>query len=412
MTTVNLTLLGVLLMLVSCLLTSRPSGAVGVPLCGCAAAQGGSQDCGLLYQEYTISVANHEEGNASEKVAERSEVYRLFGDGRDTDCEFRHLAKKAVLMTPLLGQYNGLQLMMRPPSDIYTTYGKRYYLHKTSKLPPIAPPPGDIAVDLHMHTCYSHDSLSDPRLMLMTAHRRGLSGVAITDHDTLAGGLRAVRLAREMIANGELPSTFFVIPGEEISSQSGHILGLFLVRNIPSGMSAAETIKAIHAQNGIAIAAHPLYPGDGIGVLAKTLPFDLVETENAAETLQYIRRSPAVQQQRAQFYAGVTKPRTGGGDAHDPGGIGITYTQLTCASTLADVRAELLAGRTTAVTRFTDDQVNLMAHKGFPSFFMGVRDSCETLSSRIGAWLCNASHATESRVTMYPSPGFSVSRRF
>ena len=412
---VKRTFLCCFVLLVAGLCCSPRLWALGVPLCGCADAQRNSAtslDCGSLYSDRSVTLYDPREGNESEKLAEKGEMYRLFGDGRDTDCEFKHLAKKVALAAPLLGQYNGLQLVMRPPSDFYTTYGKRYILHKAGQLPPISLPYGHIAVDLHMHTCYSHDSLSDPRLMLLTAARRGLTGVAITDHDTLAGGLRAQRLAREMVANGELPATFFIIPGEEVSSQSGHVIALFLTHTVPSGMATADTIRVIHSQGGIAIAAHPLYPGDGVGKLATTLPFDLVETENAAEEIVYTERPPASQQQRTQFYTEVTKPRTGGGDAHDPGGIGFCYTVLACAPTPEDVRRELLAGRTTAVTRLNNQQIAQTSHTGLPSLFFGVRDSCDALTGHLANWFYKFGGATESKISILPSPAFSVSRRF
>jgi len=75
--------------------------------------------------------------------------------------------------------------------------------------------------------------------------------IAITDHDTIEGALRAADLAASR------PDGPAVIVGEEVSSLQGHILGLFLEKRVRPGMSAAATLEAIHDQAGVAVAAHP-----------------------------------------------------------------------------------------------------------------------------------------------------------
>ena len=46
-------------------------------------------------------------------------------------------------------------------------------------------------VDLHCHTSASFDSLSDPVAVARTAASRGITHLAITDHDRIDGALRA-----------------------------------------------------------------------------------------------------------------------------------------------------------------------------------------------------------------------------
>jgi predicted metal-dependent phosphoesterase TrpH len=101
-----------------------------------------------------------------------------------------------------------------------------------------------------MHTAWSHDCSIDVGELLHYAARIGLGGVAITDHNTFGGALEAVELARE--------HGLVVIPGEEIKTDhQGEVIGLFLEREIPRGMSFADTIAAIREQGGLVYLPHP-----------------------------------------------------------------------------------------------------------------------------------------------------------
>ena len=114
---------------------------------------------------------------------------------------------------------------------------------------PLADRPWLLA-DLHLHTSWSHDCQIDVEELLDYAEEQGLGAIAVTDHNVFGGALEAVELARgrELI----------VIPGEEVKTDTqGEVIGLFLHEEIPRGMSFAETIAAIRAQNGIVYLPHP-----------------------------------------------------------------------------------------------------------------------------------------------------------
>ncbi|MFO7572313.1 MAG: glycosyltransferase [Gaiellaceae bacterium] len=107
-----------------------------------------------------------------------------------------------------------------------------------------------IAVDLHMHTSWSHDCSIPAADLLEHAEAIGLGGIAVTDHNVFGGALEAVELGRgrELI----------VIPGEEIKTDNqGEVIGLFLEQEIPRGLSFAETIEAIREQGGLVYLPHP-----------------------------------------------------------------------------------------------------------------------------------------------------------
>jgi predicted metal-dependent phosphoesterase TrpH len=107
-----------------------------------------------------------------------------------------------------------------------------------------------IVVDLHLHTEWSHDCSIPTADLLDHAQAIGLGGVAVTDHNVFGGALEAVELARDR--------DLVVIPGEEIKTDGqGEVIGLFLEREIPRGLSFAETIDAIREQGGLVYLPHP-----------------------------------------------------------------------------------------------------------------------------------------------------------
>jgi predicted metal-dependent phosphoesterase TrpH len=53
--------------------------------------------------------------------------------------------------------------------------------------------------DLHSHSRYSKDGIMDVRDLLKIAKKRGLDGIAVTDHDTIRGGMEALKLKPEGI---------------------------------------------------------------------------------------------------------------------------------------------------------------------------------------------------------------------
>ncbi|MEX2613630.1 MAG: glycosyltransferase, partial [Gaiellaceae bacterium] len=107
-----------------------------------------------------------------------------------------------------------------------------------------------IAVDLHMHTDWSHDCSIAASDLLDHAEEIGLGGIAVTDHNVFGGALEAVDLARDR--------DLVVIPGEEVKTDDqGEVIGLFLEEEIPRGMSFSDTIEAIREQGGIVYLPHP-----------------------------------------------------------------------------------------------------------------------------------------------------------
>jgi len=349
----------------------------------------------------------------SNAIRTLGEMHRLFGvQPDDSEPDLGPIITKMLLVAPLLGRSNGFHLLVHPQGDVYTTIVTRIALHALHTVRQVKTPPGTIAMDTHVHTCFSPDSVADVSQVLQTAAHRGLSGVAITDHNTLEGALEAQEMASKLISRHKLPDTFFVIQGEEVSSSDGHIIGLFLSQEIPAGMSAEQTISAIHAQGGIAIAAHPLLP-HSLGQLANTEPFDAVETMNGAEELHYALFERGREKERSAFYEAVTRPRIGASDAHDPGTVAVCYTLLNCAPTPDAVRMAILRGQTTAVSSISDEDARSKLRHGLPCVLQ-LRSVLESYkrATDMGPFLKRITHADDAIFTLWPHPALLWTKRF
>ena len=190
--------------------------------------------------------------------------------------------------------------------------------------------------DLHMHSNHSDGNPSIEEILEYVQNKTDLKVIAITDHDTITGAVMAKKLAKK------LHYKFEVIVGEEVTAKEGHILGYFLKEPVKPGMSAHETVKAIQAQGGFAVASHPFFrtrlksPNmitmDGVGfmVLAKE-KFDAIETANACIWERANRKARIIN--RSLLFLN----ETGGSDAHILHAIGKSYT-LFAGETAEDLR--------------------------------------------------------------------------
>ncbi len=103
-------------------------------------------------------------------------------------------------------------------------------------------------VDLHCHTNASFDSLADPLRVVRAARDRGITHLAITDHDRIDGALRARDAGIEGIT---------VLVGEEVKTTGGDLICVFLRETIPPGLSPAETIALAREQGALVGIPHP-----------------------------------------------------------------------------------------------------------------------------------------------------------
>ena len=108
--------------------------------------------------------------------------------------------------------------------------------------------------DLHIHTLASDGTAGIMEILERVELATDLDVIAITDHERIDAALAAQIVALDRGLRVE------VIVGEEISTRGGHLLGLFLTEPIRPWQSLRASIAQIHAQGGLAIPAHPLFP--------------------------------------------------------------------------------------------------------------------------------------------------------
>jgi len=209
-------------------------------------------------------------------------------------------------------------------------------------------PSGVVFMDLHCHTSASFDSLADPHKVVRAARARGITHLAITDHDRIDGALRARDAA---------PPGIVVIVGEEVKTAGGDLICLFLEEAIPPGLSPAETIARARAQGGLVGIPHPFdrYRGsvgnaeDEIRALAGLV--DWVEAFNARVVFRQGNERAA----ELARTAGI--PGVAVSDAHSIMEVGVAATRLegnpsTPAGLLAALStARIVPGRATYYVR-------------------------------------------------------------
>jgi predicted metal-dependent phosphoesterase TrpH len=135
----------------------------------------------------------------------------------------------------------------RELEEVYAAVGTRR--RKRRQAEPLADRPWIVA-DLHMHTSWSHDCSIDTAELIDHAEAEGLGAIAVTDHNVFGGALEAIDYARGR--------DLVIIAGEEVkTADQGEVIGLFLEREIPRGMSFGETVIAIREQGGLVYVPHP-----------------------------------------------------------------------------------------------------------------------------------------------------------
>lgn len=104
------------------------------------------------------------------------------------------------------------------------------------------------AYDLHFHTQYSPCSNLDPKLALKIAKKRGLNGIAVTDHDEIKGAYQIKKLNKD--------KDFEVVIGSELSVNGGHIVALY-INELPKKLDFYSVVDGVKEQGGLLILAHP-----------------------------------------------------------------------------------------------------------------------------------------------------------
>jgi len=180
-----------------------------------------------------------------------------------------------------------------------------------------------LTLDLHIHTNYSHDGRDTVEKIIESAIAQQLDGIAICDHDTIAGS----HAAREYVAKHN--QDLIVIPGIEVTTAKGHLLVLGLETGIAKGLSVEETIRIAREKEReqrstvVIIAPHPFHPfRHSIGNVCLHPGIDAVETYNSRYFLGVANKIAHIKAVRNNITQVV------GSDAHSAECVGLATVEV------------------------------------------------------------------------------------
>lgn len=172
--------------------------------------------------------------------------------------------------------------------------------------------------DLHMHSKYSRDSLNEPRDILKMAKKRGLDGVAVTDHDTIKGGQAAYKLRKRYGVD--------VIHGVEVKSSIGDVLCYYVNEEVKS-RDFPDLIDEVKAMGGLISIAHP-FTG---GTFRKPAKVDLNDLPKGVDAIECFNARMVFSSANLKAHVIAKKnglAMTAGSDAHFLREIGRAYTEF------------------------------------------------------------------------------------
>lgn len=189
-------------------------------------------------------------------------------------------------------------------------------------------------IDLHCHTKYSYDASSSIEKIIIQAKKIGIDGIAITDHENTYGWKEALELGQK--------HNFLIVLGEEIKTNKGDVLGLFLKKQINGYKKNPRTVmEEIKKQEGLVIIPHPFHNGEGFkDDIKKYLDIvDAIEVFNARKPFS----SP--DKKALQFAKDNNLGMTAGSDSHYHKGVGYAYTEAD-ANNLEEFKEAILNKKT------------------------------------------------------------------
>lgn len=196
-------------------------------------------------------------------------------------------------------------------------------------------------IDMHVHTVYSRDSLIKPNDVITYGIRKGLDGIVICDHESLA--------AYEFLKTQSTQKNFIIIPGMEIETHIGEVIALFIEQKFKVRDNKFFTVlDAIRDSNGLVLIPHPFDFLRDNHLKMELLTNQIIKKyidgiEIINSRIIFNRCIKKAQQFNKDFHLF----ETGGSDAHTKKEIGNGYTLISDVAdkSLDSIREALLAKR-------------------------------------------------------------------
>jgi len=168
----------------------------------------------------------------------------------------------------------------------------------------------NIRIDFHVHTKWSHDAFGDLFEISRWARFKGIDAIVVTDHD---------RVTLHEFEN--INSTLF-IPGIEVKTVYGHVLGVNLQDDLNMKFLKENPIKAIHETGGFCVLAHP-FDSRGSRKMEKLEGIDAIEVINSSSILFNLNFK------LSRAYAKMLNlPEVAGSDSHIPSTVGDAFVEV------------------------------------------------------------------------------------
>ncbi len=175
-----------------------------------------------------------------------------------------------------------------------------------------------INCELHCHTRFSSCANLSFERIIKECERKDIKAIAITDHNVIESALEFAKVA---------PSWLRVIIGEEIDTEQGEVIGLFLKERIEPGKSLEYTFKQIKEQGGLTNVPHPFdtirKKAINTDELVKHVDYlDMIEVFNSRNIFNFMNR------RAIKFSSKHGLKAVCGSDAHTPYEIGKSILKI------------------------------------------------------------------------------------
>lgn len=174
-----------------------------------------------------------------------------------------------------------------------------------------------LKLDLHVHSDKSFDSQQSLADIAAACKKRGIDGACICDHDVSKPGL-------------EIRDGVLLIPGVELSTEYGHLLGLFINSPVNPERNFEKSVLAIHNAGGLAFFAHPYEKRKKKKAEIDKLLSDVIKKIDGIET-QNSRCELFVKNgndSAKDIVKKLSATGIGGSDGHTPSEVGNSITEI------------------------------------------------------------------------------------